>query len=386
MRPREVTPVSRPTVFVHLPYGYDVKSWGDRCNQGLVQDKTPYGFHHAEEEGLAMGYSFDHGEGLIGNLIRRVIKKLLGFDVVHAWRNRREIEASDVVWTYSEREHLAIALLLLLGGAGKRRPKLVAQSIWLFDALPSMPVFYRKFVVSLLKQADLLTTLCADNLRLIRQAVPDLPSQVIYFGVSLDSYRIKPPPGPRPPHKPLRIFSAGTDIMRDWPTVIDAFKDNPAFEVRLACNDLSPDIVRGIDNIDVINGSVMRDMVTHFEWADILVLAVKPNTRICGISVMLEGVTAGVPVIATGAGGLDEYFPEGVVRYVRPFDSEGLRNAACDLAKDDDLRYTMANRAQKILVERDFSTKGYVKRYSDLTKSLLADGSVGPLPTAIPTN
>ncbi len=364
--------MSRPTVFVQMPYGYDVKSWEDRCNQGLVQDKTPYGFHHAEEEGLALRYSIDHAEGVFGNLTRRVIKKLLGFDFVHAWRNRREILASDVVWTYSERNHLAIALLFVLGGAAKPRPKLVAQSIWLFDALPSIPAFYRKFLIYLLKQANLHTTLCVDNLRLIRETLPDKPSQAISFGVSLDSYPIKPPPGPRRPHDPLRIFSAGTDIMRDWTTVIDAFKDDPAVEVRIACNDLSPDIVREIDNIEVINGAVMRDMVAHFEWTDVLVLAVKPNTRICGISVMLEGITAGVPVIATGVGGLDEYFPEGIVRYVRPFDADDLRKAAFDLGNDDDLRYKMATQAQKILVEKDFSTKGYARRYSDLTKSLLA--------------
>jgi hypothetical protein len=65
-------------------------------------------------------------------LLRRALKAVLGFDVIHTWRNRAEMLRSDVIWTHTEQEWLSAALMLLLSGrkaGADSSPLLLAQSV-----------------------------------------------------------------------------------------------------------------------------------------------------------------------------------------------------------------------------------------------------------------
>ena len=69
--------------------------------------------------------------------VRRALAARLGTDVVHAWRNRALLGSADVVWTHTEREHLAVGLVRATLPR-RRRPAVLAQSVWLWgrwDAL-----------------------------------------------------------------------------------------------------------------------------------------------------------------------------------------------------------------------------------------------------------
>ena len=75
----------------------------------------------AESAEFALNYAQDTSESAPVRFMRRGLKAALGFDFIHAWRNRHAILQSDVIWTHTEQEHLAVALVLLMnakkGGA-----------------------------------------------------------------------------------------------------------------------------------------------------------------------------------------------------------------------------------------------------------------------------
>jgi hypothetical protein len=110
-------------VHVHLFYGADPRFYRKGENIGCL-----YGYHHAESEEFALTYSQDTRESAPVRLLRRGLKALLGFDLIHTLRNRDEILRSDVIWTHTEHEYLSVALVLLLNGRRTAPPLLLAQS------------------------------------------------------------------------------------------------------------------------------------------------------------------------------------------------------------------------------------------------------------------
>jgi len=122
-------------VFVFLGEGFGASRWRKAWKNGSVPgicDRLPYGYFHAANDSWSVTYSEDHDEPALFQLARRGLRKVLGFDLVHAWHNRQALSASDVVWTHTEREYLA-ALCLWSLRPPRNRPKLIAQSVWLFD-------------------------------------------------------------------------------------------------------------------------------------------------------------------------------------------------------------------------------------------------------------
>src|SRR5690349_2666156 len=125
-------------IFVYLGPGFGADRWRDRYERGLIpglNEPLPYGYHRAGGEGLSIEYSQDTEEGRLTETFRRALCRVLGFDMIHAWRNRRSLLTADIVWTHTEREHLAALLMFRLFRV-RRRPCIVAQCIWMFDKWP----------------------------------------------------------------------------------------------------------------------------------------------------------------------------------------------------------------------------------------------------------
>src|SRR5271156_746920 len=126
-------------VFVFLGYGFGADSWRRRYAQGLIpglNEELPYGYFRAGGDGWSIEYSQDMEENALRKLWRRALARLLGFDLIHAWRNRKYLFSADIVWTHTEREHLAVLFLHRCAKA-RRSPRLIAQCIWLFDRWPA---------------------------------------------------------------------------------------------------------------------------------------------------------------------------------------------------------------------------------------------------------
>jgi glycosyltransferase involved in cell wall biosynthesis len=356
-------------VFVHLAHGFGAAQWQAKWDRGEiigVNDRLPYGYFWAGEEGCAIQYSEDRDENAAGRLLRLGVRWLLGFDFVHAWRNRRGIRAAEIVWTHTESQHLGV-LLLLLGRAPARRPKIIAQSVWLFDVWPRLSPLKRWLYSRLMANADVLTVHSPDNLQRARTLFPRRRSLMIPFGIRADQVV---PRTRRSVSRPVRVLSLGNDRHRDWATLIAAFCEWPGAELRIVSPRLPADLTRSA-NVALVRPKTNDELAALYDWADIVALSLTPNLHASGITVVEEATVFGVPVICTDTGGLRAYFSDDQVSYVPPRDPDAMRQAITALADDDAARWEMAERARQRMVDAGLTSRDFARRHAELSRDLL---------------
>jgi glycosyltransferase involved in cell wall biosynthesis len=362
MLAKEAVKSTPANVHVHLYYGVDPSRYRKDENVGCL-----YGYHYAESESMALSYSQDHPEGRVLRTIRRGLKTLLGCDLIHTFRNRAALLDADVIWTHTEREYLSAALLLMLK-RGAHKPLLLAQSVWLLDIWESLSVFKRILFKRLLGRADLLTTHTYDNAVLAKKFW-NREATVVLYGISTDDFPLQPVSEWRP-HEPLRVAAIGNDRDRDWQTFMAAFENDKRFNARLATQRkvARPDRA---DNIVVAPVSGLAEQRALYEWADVIVVPLHPNHHASGITVLLEAVMAGKAVVATGIGGLSDYFSDDAVSYVPVHDPRSLREAVAALGADPEGTTERIRRAQRELVLKDLTTRGFARQHVMLTHRML---------------
>ena len=373
-------PVARLNVFVLLAHGFGARAWSERWSRGElagIQERLPYGYFHCAEDNCEIRYSEDAAENRFTQFFRRCLRRLLGFDLIHAWRNRAGLAAADIIWTHTELEHLAVLLLFRLGFARARRPPIIAQSVWLFDRWQHFSPLRRWAYRRLLERADLLTVLSPENLRLARELFPAQRSEFVLFGI--DAARMRPARR-RPLHRPLRVLSLGNDMHRDWNTLIEALGGWTGCEVRIGGKRIGRKFARRTNkfaNFEIVTPTTVTESDELYEWADFVVVPLKPNFHVSGITVIAEAVLLGVPVICTDAGGLRAYFTGDEVCYVPPADPERLRDALEQCARTDDLRLTTSRRAQARITNSKLNSRAFARRHYELSRTLLEPLNAG---------
>ena len=350
-------------VHVHLFYGADPRFYRPGENIGCL-----YGYHHAESDEFQLSYSQDAKESKPVRLVRRALKTLLGFDLIHTLRNRDEMLRSDVIWTHTEQEWLSAALMLLMNGKREEQPLLLAQSVWLIDKWPNYGLLRRWFYRKLIGRADLLTTLARDNAELCREYFGRDATQ-LFYGLNTRDFPVQQPKTWQP-NTPLRIAAIGNDRDRDWETLIKAVGNDPRFAVRLATRRRIPRALRSL-NVQVAPAAGLKKQRELYDWADVVVVPLRPNTHASGITVMLEAAAVGKPMVVTNVGGLEDYFSARAAAYVPPFDADALREALLGLIASPDQALQQAQAASMQLVSRDHTTQHYAQQHVKLTRDLL---------------
>jgi glycosyltransferase involved in cell wall biosynthesis len=359
-------------VFVQLGRSFGARLWSERWASGKipgVNECLPYGYHRVADAKCSITYSEDCDEPRLVEALRRVQRRLLGFDFLHVWRHRKEILSADIVWTHTELEHLAV-LLLFQGIQRYRRPKLIAQSVWLFDRWAALSRLRRWGYRYLLEQADVLAVMSPENLKIARSLLPSAQVELFLFGINQDSMVT---PAKRACHRPLRIISLGNDLDRDWSTLIGALKNVNTYDVRIASRQVGRDQIADAKNVTVSQPSSASEITELLGWADVMVLCMKPNHHVCGITSIEEAVLFGVPVICTDTGGLRAYFSEDEMCFVSPFDPQSIRQALETLASHDELRFQMVTRAQFRMRRAGLSSRAYAGRYREVSDRLLRE-------------
>ncbi|CAG4887481.1 glycosyltransferase [Paraburkholderia gardini] len=355
--------MSATHVHVHLFYGADPRFYRKGDDIGCL-----YGYHHAESDEFALSYSQDARERLPMRLLRRGLKAVLGFDFIHTLRNRDEIMRSDVVWTHTEHEYLSVALLLLLRRRQKRQPLLLAQSVWLLDKWPDYGVLRRWAYRKLIARADVLTTLASENALLCRRYL-DRDAVHVYYGLNTRDFPVREPVAWQP-HTPVRIAAIGNDRDRDWESLISAYGNDARYTVRLATRRRIPSSLHA-SNVEIAPAAGLKKQRELYDWADVIVVPLRPNTHASGITVMLEAAALGKPMIVTDVGALRDYFTDAQAAYVPPFDPEALRQAVARLvaAPGDALRQAQA--AARQLTTRELTTEQFAQQHVRITRELM---------------
>lgn len=351
-------------VFVHLDHGLGEASWAAKAASGLVPDRTPYGYHAAGSGGVSVELSDDAPEGPLASLARRALTRLLGFDLLHAWHNRAGIRSADWVWTHTEKGHLAAAAVL----AASPGPRLLAQTLWLFEQWPQLAPWKRALYRRLLRRADVHTFHTEANAA-IAAGLGVAPTAVVRFGVAESSFPIVDPPDAV--HRPVRVFAAGNDRHRDWPVLHRAARQlGAAVTVRIASSNASALPSPALPNVRVLRHASLGTVLDAYAWSDVVVVPVVANAHASGLTVTLEATRSGRPVIATDTIGLREYFDPDEVTFVPPGDPWAIAAALGELARDPTPWFDKVRAAQRRAVADDYTSACFARRHLELARSL----------------
>ncbi|WP_131115099.1 glycosyltransferase [Lichenihabitans psoromatis] len=359
----------RMRIFAHLAYGFDARQWEEKWRDGRLlglNEPRPYGYHHAVEHGCDVVFSTDHAESYIGHSLRGFLRLVLGFDVLHAFRNRHAMMAADVIWTHTESQHLAVSLLLKQRSA-THRPRLIAQSVWLIDGWSRLHPLRQRFYRWLIESADVLTFLSPVNASVASALFPGKPCEFVQFGIRAD---IQAEPRGGTVRSPLRILAVGNDRHRDWECLVAAFGNIAGFSLTIASQTIRTDL-SSYRNIAVVTPRDNEALKLLYGAADLMVLPLKPNMHASGITVLQEAALFGLPTVASRVGGLDGYFRDDDVCFVEPGNPTLLRRAAQAFAANPQLSVHFASRAQARMRADDLGSRAYVSRHVALSHELL---------------
>lgn len=357
--------------FVLVAQSFGARTWNDCWRAGKLlglNEPYAYGYFHAEDAGIRVTYSEDRPEGAVGRVLRLGWRWLLGFDLVHAWRNRRAFFAADAVWTHTESQSLAAAALCLLF-PWRSRPRLILQSVWLMDRWPTLGWFRKHLYRHLMAQADLLSFHSPLNLDRARQVFPDKRCELILFGISTSLVRA--PVSRDRQSGPFRLLALGNDRHRDWPTLVAAVRHLAEVELRIVSSACPLRLIDGANNISIARPANNEELLGYYAWADAVAVPLVPNLHASGTTVLQEAILMGKPVIVSKAGGLDAYFGDDCVSYVPAQDPKALSDAILTLAAQPDAALQRAIKAQERIQTGGISSRDFALRHAVWSRELL---------------
>lgn len=374
LKQRPLDDSARPiNVFVHLARGFSGKEWNRRYLDGKVlglNEPWPYGYHHAEHLGCRITYSEDSPEGALGKVLRMGFRGLLGFDVVHAWRNREGMRRADVVWTHTESQSCGVGLLKRLGVLDGRI-RTIFQSVWLIDRWPRLLLPQKMLMKYALTAGDRLTFHAEDNCKIAKELFPGADCSVVPFGIST---AISKPPALRPDRLQLRLIALGNDVHRDWATLLSAVRGERDLSLRILSRTAPQALIDRAENAERHLAKNNEELLAAFEWADAVVVPLGPNLHASGITVIQEAVILGKPVIATDVGGLRSYFGDGEIAYVPVGDVEALRRTIARLRPEGEAFQRAAERAQGRMLRGEVGSIAYARRHAEISRELMGAG------------
>lgn len=349
-----------------LGYGLDSDDYRKRYSQGSTWDETPYGYHLASGF-FDMTWSQDKPETAASNIVRRAIKHILGFDIIHVWRNRKELFSADIVWTHTEKEHLGVGLLKLLYPR-RARFKTIAQSVWLWDDWQKWSRVHRALVARLLREHEIELVLSSLNQAVSEEAVPGRAVIQIPFGTT----GITVERNPDPADKRNLIISVGNDRDRDWDTMAATTRLMPTQEFRIFSASRKTRKVRWPPNVTVGAAESLADIAQAYQESTLVVLPLKYNLHASGVTVALEAASVGTPIVATNVGGIAEYIKGPGCSLVPARDPRSLAaTLAHELRASDFEEIGTSMRGKRI--SRGLTQRDYVARYVQITRWLIDD-------------
>ena len=357
-------------VFVQLAHGQDIHHWNRLREAGKlvgINDPMPYGYHRANDMGCDVEYSIRRRDGRIYNFFRLGVRAILGFDYLYARQNAKQALKSDVIWTHTEAQFLAVALIFALRGKNKPRPKLLGQAVWLYDKWPKIDPVRKFFYRRLLKYVDRLTVHSPLNQKVAADLFPDKQVDFVKYGIPHEDLQT-PKLRQNTPHY---ILCVGNDRHRDWETVIKAFANTPGVCVRILSTKTNPDIAKHAENIEIRGVHSNEEMQAERDKASVMIIPLKENLHVSGSTTLQEAALFGIPIIATRTGGLEAYLGDDAVSYVPPNDPEALKEATMNLLNDPHAALERAKAAQVPILSGEWCADAYVKQHVDISRELL---------------
>jgi glycosyltransferase involved in cell wall biosynthesis len=336
----------RRRLVVAFPEGRGVSRWRERDRESPVPGEWPYGLDR-----LQTGDRDVTAVDLPGpSRLQRGLWRL-GLPAA-----RRSTDA-DVALSWDE-----VTAAHLLAAAPATR--LFSGVIWATDRLSAGradPSLDRQRRV--LRALDGLWCLSRPQVDAVREWVgtDGPPVHFLPFGIDERFYSTTQAPPAVP-----RVVSVGGDRDRDPATLFAALEIVRATRPDVECivqsrSTLPPP--EGVRKVDFIPHAQARDL---YASATVVAVATRPNLHASGMTVALEGMSVGRPVVACATPGMDDYVQDGRTGFlVPPQDPEAMARAVLSLVEDRDRAAAMGRDARRH-VEQGFTTATMCRHLMDL--------------------
>lgn len=317
-------------VYVEFPEELDVPDWSARYRRGEVPDLTPYGLHQLADAQLTVHYRTPLRGAALGWLARKVRGRLNGTEVVAEALGmaREQRRGADVLLCMDERTGVPAALT-------PNAPPVVSGLAWLDNPRNLNRAHARlagralKRMAAVFTQTPGLAAELADGW--------DLPPERVHeitLGIDADFYTQQP--WPISARNSFVVASAGDDRLRDHATLVESIRllRKAGTDATLELATTSPvDLPAELGTLHARRmGGAMREV---YRRSTVVAVALAPNKVGSGLTVALEAMASGRPVVVTANPGLDGYVEHGVTGLlVPPNDPAAMADAIGELLAD----------------------------------------------------
>ena len=326
-------------VHVELPEELDVEDFRRRNALGEIPDETPYGLHHIAGPGVEVSFRRP-ARGAVSYVSRKVRNRLNGYESVTAVTGAIQRRGADVLLCMDERTGTP-------AGLTTRRP-LVTGVGWL-ERPEMLGDWHRRATVTSLRRAAAVFSQSPAMVPILREHWDLDPARVhgVNLGIDPEFYPAQPWDGRNPGG--VTVTSVGDDRNRDHATLVSAVlrvRDAgvPAW-LELATTlpvELPPDA--GVVHARRMNAA-MRGL---YRRSTVVAVALRPSPVGAGLTVALEALASGRPVVITDNPGVDTYVEHGRTGLlVPPRDPQAMADAIGSLLADPERAAEMGAAGRK---------------------------------------
>ncbi|MHA3702425.1 glycosyltransferase [Jatrophihabitans sp. YIM 134969] len=346
---------ARVRVRVEYAARLDPAGWARRHAAEEVPDALPYGLDRMSAHGLEVDPHTVTLPRAAERVARSVRHRLGGLELVELARTSGR--RADVVFAYDERTGVPAALR-------HRRTPVVTGIGWLTDP-DGVPPLQAALVRRALGRAERVFTQCRPVLPLLVDGwgVPEHRARYVPVGIDTDFYARQPWPEPLA----ATVFTAGEDRYRDHDLLIGAVRDlrgqRPSLRLDLATGlptSFTSDV--GTLHTERLDGRI-RPL---YAAAAVVAVALHPTVTGSGLTVVLEAMASGRPVVVSDNPGMSDYVDDGRTGLLVPAgDARALASALAALV-DDPARARAMGEAAATEVRQRFGTDAMAERLAGL--------------------
>ena len=326
--------------------------WSARYRRGEVPDLTPYGLHQLAGADLTVDYRTPLRGAALGWLARKVRGRLSQTEVVAEALGlaREQRRGADVLLCMDERTGVPAALT-------PNAPPVVSGLAWL-ESPHTLNRAHAKLAARALRRMAAVFT---QTPGLAPELVDgwDLPAERVHeitLGIDADFYAHQP--WPVSLRDRFVVASAGDDRLRDHPTLIAAIRLLRAEGIDATLELATTNPVDLPDELGTLHARRMGGEMRHvYRRSTVVAVALAPNKVGSGLTVVLEAMASGRPVVVTANPGLSGYVEHGVSGLLVPPNDPAAMATAIGKLLADPLAAREMGRAGRAAVEARFTSR-----------------------------
>ena len=338
--------VDRALAYIHYGHTIDAAEWELRHMHGLVPDRLPYGLDRLASWGfdLAVRPAPSRARALSARPARGLTG---GFEAPEVFREATLRRASDLVVCWDELTGVAATARSRLPG----EPPVASGVIWLTDPEAASSVRNRAAARRLAKADCLWVNAAAQLDVLARWGVPSSRRHFVPMGVDpafWDSGDDE--------QEPWLVVGGGNDRHRDHALLVRALSQlrerHRTVRLELASHhavELPAELGTRHAHLD------HRAMRRLYGRASVVVVAVRHNLHLSGLTTILEARACSRPVVATATPGMNHYVRAGETGLLVDSDPAAIADAIDGLLQEPERARELGRRGREVL-EHNFTT------------------------------